>query len=275
MTLDISPTFTWNETVWNPLMLGPALWLDAADASTITLNGSTVSQWSDKSGNSRHVIQATAGAQPLYSANQIGGLPALSFDGGDFLRTALSFPLGLQFSAFGVVKPEAGTGWNNNDYGYVFAHGSLSSSTKGAALVIGSESFADWFVRDTIAFGDGYNSGRMPRAIGPVSTGTDARVFSLSLGTTESFMAVNGTLTSTRVSGTGTRTNLIAPLTLGANANASANQWLTGKIAEFLVVSNTVSLSNRQKLEGYLTHKWGLDASLPADHPYKNYGPRP
>ena len=273
MTLDISPTFTWNETVWNPSMLGPALWLDAADASTITLNGSTVSQWSDKSGNSRHVIQATAAAQPLYSANQIGGLPALSFDGGDFLRTALSFSLGLQFSAFGVVKPEAGTGWDNSGYRYVFSHDTATSVTQGAAFIIGSTSLFDWTARDSLAFGDGYNSGRMPRAIGPVPTGTDARVFSLSLGNIESLVAVSGTLTSTRVSGTGTRTNLIAPLTLGANASGS--QWLTGEIAEFLVVSNTVSLSNRQKLEGYLAHKWGLEADLPADHPYKNYGPRP
>lgn len=30
-----------------------ALWLDANDSSTITLNGSTVSQWRNKSGNDR------------------------------------------------------------------------------------------------------------------------------------------------------------------------------------------------------------------------------
>ena len=80
MTLDISPTFTWNETVWNPSMLGPALWLDAADASTITLNGSTVSQWSDKSGNGFHVTQATASLQPTYQATGFNSQPTVYFD---------------------------------------------------------------------------------------------------------------------------------------------------------------------------------------------------
>jgi hypothetical protein len=42
------------------------MWLDAADASTIVLNGSTVSQWSDKSGNGRHAVQATAANQPAW-----------------------------------------------------------------------------------------------------------------------------------------------------------------------------------------------------------------
>jgi hypothetical protein len=56
---------------WTPADLGAslALWLDAADASTITLNGSNVSQWDDKSGNDRHASQATASFQPLYQAS--------------------------------------------------------------------------------------------------------------------------------------------------------------------------------------------------------------
>ena len=31
--------------------------------------------------------------------------------------------------------------------------------------------------------------------------------------------------------------------------------------------------SSIQEVEGYLAHKWGLEASLPADHPYKNATP--
>ena len=36
------------------------LWLDAADASTITPYSNAVSQWRDKSGNSYQAIQSTA-----------------------------------------------------------------------------------------------------------------------------------------------------------------------------------------------------------------------
>jgi hypothetical protein len=31
--------------------------------------------------------------------------------------------------------------------------------------------------------------------------------------------------------------------------------------------------SERQRLEGYVAHKWGLSPLLPADHPYKNAPP--
>lgn len=55
---------------WTPAKVPTALWLDAADASTITLNNLTVSQWSDKSGNQRHVLQSTAANQPLYIKGQ-------------------------------------------------------------------------------------------------------------------------------------------------------------------------------------------------------------
>lgn len=63
---------------FSPLSLsGLTLWLDASDASSITLNGSTVSQWSDKSGNAKHAVQASATQQPSYTAGIV------SFDGTD------------------------------------------------------------------------------------------------------------------------------------------------------------------------------------------------
>lgn len=55
-------------SAWTPADLGAglALWLDADDAATITLNGSNVSQWRDKSGNGWHMSQAIAASQPAY-----------------------------------------------------------------------------------------------------------------------------------------------------------------------------------------------------------------
>ena len=52
--------------LWTPAQISSALWLDAADANTVTLNNLTVSQWNDKSGNGRNVLQATSANQPLY-----------------------------------------------------------------------------------------------------------------------------------------------------------------------------------------------------------------
>ena len=55
-------------TQWTPADITTALWLDAADASTITHSGGTVSQWNDKSGNSRHVSQGVTAQQPTWNA---------------------------------------------------------------------------------------------------------------------------------------------------------------------------------------------------------------
>jgi len=52
---------------------GLAGWWDANDTSTITLNGSTVSEWRDKSGASRHMSQGTAANQPSYVSSDLGG----------------------------------------------------------------------------------------------------------------------------------------------------------------------------------------------------------
>jgi len=65
-----------------------ALWLDAADASSITLDGSNnVEQWNDKSGNARHATQATVLNRPGYAADAVNGLSSLAYTDGKFLVT--------------------------------------------------------------------------------------------------------------------------------------------------------------------------------------------
>ena len=47
---------------------------------------------------------------------------------------------------------------------------------------------------------------------------------------------------------------------------------LQGYYCEIIII-NSVEDSDRQKVEGYLSHKWGLTGNLPSDHPYKNTAP--
>lgn len=55
---------------------GLALWLDAADASTLTVDGSNLaSEWRDKSGNARHMTQASTLLQPSYGTQTQNSLP--------------------------------------------------------------------------------------------------------------------------------------------------------------------------------------------------------
>ncbi len=64
-----------------PVKTGLDVWLDST--SGITLNGSTVSQWNDLSGNNKHAVMSTAGSQPTYVLNALNGKPVLRFDGVD------------------------------------------------------------------------------------------------------------------------------------------------------------------------------------------------
>ena len=67
--------------LWTPQAVSTSIWLDANDSTTITLNGSNVSQWSDKSGNSRHISQGTAASQPTYAATGLNSKGLITFDG--------------------------------------------------------------------------------------------------------------------------------------------------------------------------------------------------
>lgn len=51
----------------------------------------------------------------------------------------------------------------------------------------------------------------------------------------------------------------------------ASNWW--GQVAEFLFFDSVLPTSDRQKVEGYLAHKWGLTSVLDAAHPYKTTPP--
>ena len=56
----------------------------------------------------------------------------------------------------------------------------------------------------------------------------------------------------------------------GLNSSGWGIDWTTGEI---IVVSGTLQDTHREKLEGYLAHKWKLNSNLASSHPYKNRSP--
>jgi hypothetical protein len=63
-----------------------------------------------------------------------------------------------------------------------------------------------------------------------------------------------------------------AVISLGVNTNGNGGFW-TGYMGDFIVMSGTLSETNRMKIEGYLAHKWGLESVLPSTHPHKTTAP--
>jgi hypothetical protein len=53
-----------------------------------------------------------------------------------------------------------------------------------------------------------------------------------------------------------------------------AGYYLTGNVAEILAYkSSDMTSLNREKVEGYLAWKWGIQGNLPSNHTYKNAAP--
>ena len=91
----------------NPARIpGLALWLYATDTASLSFNGTTISQWADRSGKNNHAIQATALRQPKYTADAINGKPALEGrHDGSLLVVADSASLDyMHWTAFAVCK---------------------------------------------------------------------------------------------------------------------------------------------------------------------------
>ena len=59
---------------------------------------------------------------------------------------------------------------------------------------------------------------------------------------------------------------------IGNNRNYVVNNYgWRGRVAEVVSVSAAISLADKQRIEGYLAHKWGI--ALAAGHPYEAAAP--
>ena len=242
------PRRLFGATAWTPAQIPTALWLDANDTSTITLNGSNVSQWNDKSGNGRNAVQAAAVVQPTYNLTGLNGKPTLSFDGFDVMD-------GLWSAATSDQATIAVVGAYGSSAG-IQVITSLGSSTVNSGLGIGWNTAFNAFL---------WGSGDTNRA-GFI----DAPIIQIGILSQSSItLSVNGNTSSSAI---GSAATLNSAYQVGA---ISGTFFMSNgsRLSEVIVLNSAASTTDRQLIEGYLAWKWGTQASLPADHPYKNAPP--
>ena len=244
---------------WTPAQISTSLWLDASDASTITLNATTVSQWNDKSGNSRNVSQANSSLQPLYTLGGLNSLNIADFDGADDVLNGLAisnFVTNNSYSAFVVglartIATNDGNGYPNEAF-YGDAGGYMAMYLRSSNLI----GAYNWDGANKVAT-NAYTPNTVVIGYSELSSG------SIRIRTN------GGSETATVSSNTA---SLSGAIQIGRNYN-SDTFCLDGKIAEVIFTNAALSTTNRQLIEGYLAHKWGLTSSLPNDHPYKSTAP--
>jgi len=285
MTLITKPGFLWNETIWNPSMIQTALWLDAADVSTITASGSDLTQINDKSGNARNFTSAS-GTRPTSGTASLNGKNVLSFSGSYLTSAFTAATWNFLHNATGSSVFAVATFGTSSDpnavYGLAGTNAGSTSSNVGMGIFFDDRASVprNNALLHQIGRGGGYNpvaaqliqnfvtpnSATIVSVLGDPSNATvaDRSIASLNGGTTQKTNTDNQTLSTA---------DAAFVLQIGAGGNNFAP--LTGSLAEFVIVSGVASLNTRQRIEGYLAHKWGLEASLPSDHPYKTTGPTP
>ena len=253
--------------LWTPAQITTALWLDAADNTTVFSDAgttqavagtSTVQQWSDKSGNGQHVSQATTGNRPAYAANAINSKPVIR----------LSNSTNTNLRKITHTLPTGSSPWT-----YVLVCKGRTANTE----IFGWGSNSGSGSRAGIYF---YNLALSLESANPIHAGanfpTDAAVAAGSFtgGTISNYLQwVNGSSDALALIGSNiTMAITNTELAIGAIPGA---QTLSPSIdvGEIIIVAGAPSTDTRQRVEGYLAHKWDLTANLPSNHPYKTVAP--
>jgi hypothetical protein len=244
---------------WTPAAITTTLWLDAADTSTITQSGGLVDTWTDKSGTGKNATQSGS-ARPAYSATGLNGLPAIDFDGSnDDLVLSSTVGLNSVFQSFFIVaKRDNSLGRTEIAFGV-----GNSSSSEGVGDI---PRWTDNAIYSQI----GYVGNRA----GPASAITDFPYINAVTGGTNQRVFTNGALMGTGTTQSTANFSVSSGGFIGSGRAFSVqNRYFDGKISELIIVPSAADLTLRQLIEGYLAHKWGLAANLPADHPYKTAAP--
>jgi len=261
MSWVITPSFT----QWTPSLISTALWLDAADSSTITLTSGAVSEWRDKSGNARHFSQSTAGSRPTVAAASQNGRDALLCNG---TSHHLNGPNSPEPYLIAAVAKTATTSTYRTVYG---AQTTSPLPLSAVYLQTGDPARTLSFVRGVI--GDNTSTSFYSTA-GVVTSGQ----FFIATGyhnITSITARRNGTPGSTNSNSASLKALSTSIVGAGYYNQLKVDYW-PGEIGELIILSTLgVGLLEAEKIEGYLAHKWGLTANLPANHPYKVNPPAP
>jgi hypothetical protein len=260
-----APNRSKKSSLWTPADLGYslALWLDAADAGTITLSGSNVVQWNDKSPNGYHVSNGTAATQPDYLATGFNGKPTLQVTAGDFLErgvTALGrnvsgltcalvglHPVGQTFVT-NANEIFVNTGGLNGQTRFSTSPNATAGATADRYAIAGRRLDGDSFLSVSSTTDSLANRGN-PWIRVAQRAYSDGVANHWTDGTQDMTNEVVGTQTAGNTSDTD---SLRLSIFFGTGAVPTGTQ-----LSEIVLTHSTMSTEDRQKLEGYLAWKWG------------------
>ena len=224
---------------------GCALWLDAADSSTIT-GTSPVTQWRDKSVNN---YSMTYTGSPTYrttaALNNLGCVTfngTTSFNSGTDTMYWSGFSISQPFTVFVVCTKRLSS---NVNFSFVLE----PSTSSGSVILYGGLQLKMY-------------AGSADQYTNPILTfvANSTYVYSAVFNGASSLLAYAGNATSSLNPGTASWPGLYLGRDWGGTYDS-------GDYGEIIFYSGALSTNQRQQVEGYLAQKWGLKSSLPVGHP--------
>ena len=254
------------QRLWTPALLRPALWLDAADASTVSV-ATGVSEWRDKSGNNRHFTQSTPASQPAYNRNGINGLGSIFYDPtNDALqRTPEAWAFQYPITAFIVFRAAAFNGSYNSLFEFFTSPG---PTTAGWSDLIGPALRSAVYSTSTTSTQPNYDG------TGVFTYATNQTYIFTGVHQNNSLVGLrNGNVDGSNAGSYTLRTNLgTNPLYIGSSPMFS--RYTNWQIGEVIITNNAaLSTANRLMIEGYLAWKWGNAVDIVTSSPFINRPP--
>ena len=220
------------------------LWLDASDASSITLSGSDVVGWSDKSGTGNDVAEVTT--PPSLSVAAQNGLDGVYFDGTELISKSspVSLDAWTNFSAFVVAS--------NEDE-------SNSAIMMGIYDTTGSD--ATWCYRknpsESVQFFLTFDGSTLNTLTSADDKGAEGGAFYAGFVYNDGVgrnLYTSGASASGGTSGASHDSS--ADFIIGDSTSADS-PW-TGHVYEVIIYNTSVSSGDRATIKAYLDKKWGL-----------------
>ena len=235
---------------------GIQMWMDGADPAgtgVVPSNGSVLSTWTDKSGKS---FSATGVNSPTVVTNAVNSKSVVSYNGSNYsFSTIAAGVFSTAMIIFFVYKVNGAVTYTTPVTRGVFTNGSPIDQYNNTRF-LGGNSY------------NGYTSAYSHASA--TSTSLFTQIIQQSPSTTYNEY-VNGSTTSS-LSVTGfSASDTASYVYIGTRDNKGTT--FNGYMCELIVYNQMIGLTAQQKIEGYLAWKWGIQASLPAGHPYKSARP--
>jgi len=241
---------------------GYKAWYDASDTGTITVSGSAVTQWNDKSANGYNLTQSTAANRPASGTRTLNGKNVIDFDGSDMLENATqSNWTFLSNSGGSSVFFVAISDTNTTFASIINTIDELSSSRRGLNIGRTGDTFK---IPISVRNNNSGNGAILSNDQGDMTAGTAIYYTAL--------LTPNNATTADRAISRVNGGAEIKNNTLTQAPSASAPEiglrigdyqlagalGLNGAIGEILLYEGVVSATDRAKNESYLKNKWGL-----------------